>query len=301
MSVKKREKILLIYNPFAGNGMFKNKLDLIIEKVQERGYQVIPVRGTGKSILKQIMKEADSRSYRQVIVAGGDGTINGCVNAMLACDLDLPLAIFPTGTANDFAYYFDLPKEVEKMVDVALGDHTRSVDVGVCNHSYFINVAALGALVDTSQKTDPNLKNTLGVFSYYLKGVTEIANLKPLPVTLITEEKTYEERMYFMLVMNGKSAGGFKKISPESEISDGLLDVILFREMPMIELVPLFVKVIQGQHVSHRNVLSFQTDKMRVESPADVPTDVDGEEGATLPLEFSVLHKKLCIFTEEKV
>ena len=102
-----------------------------------------------------------------------------------------------------------------------------------------------------------------------------------------------------MLVMNGKSAGASKI----SRIGNQRwpLGCYPFQEMPMIELVPLFVKVIQGQHVSHRNVLSFQTDKMRVESPADVPTDVDGEEGATLPLEFSVLHKKLCIFTEEKV
>ncbi len=154
--------------------------------------------------------------------------------------------------------------------------------------------------MDTSQKTDPNLKNTLGVLSYYLKGVTEIANLKPMPVKLITEEETYEENMYFMLVMNGKSAGGFKKISPDSEINDGLLDVILFREMPMRELGPLFVSVIQGQHASHKNVLVFKTNKMRIESSVDVPTDIDGEEGATLPLEFSVLHKKLCVFTKEK-
>lgn len=300
MSAKKRPKILMLYNPLAGDGLLKNKLDLIVERVQEKGYQIIPVRATDGKVVRQAMQEADPSEYRQIIVAGGDGTINVCVNEMLACGLELPLAIFPTGTANDFAYYFSLPLEIEKMLDIALGEYTRSVDVGVCNDAYFINVAALGSLVDTSQKTDPNLKNTLGIFSYYLKGLTEIANLRPLPVTLITREKTYEENMYFMLVMNGKSAGGFKKMAPESEINDGLLDVILFREMPMYELGPLFVKVMQGQHVSHKNVLSFQTDNMRVESSVHIPTDVDGEEGATLPLEFSVLHKKLCVFTEEK-
>ena len=300
MSAKKRPKILMLYNPLAGDGLLKNKLDLIVERVQKKGYQIIPVRATGGKVVRQAMQEADPMEYRQIIVAGGDGTINVCVNEMLTCGLELPLAIFPTGTANDFAYYFSLPLEIEKMLDIALGEYTRSVDVGVCNDAYFINVAALGSLVDTSQKTDPNLKNTLGIFSYYLKGLTEIANLRPLPVTLITQEKTYEENMYFMLVMNGKSAGGFKKIAPESEVNDGLLDVILFREMPMYELGPLFVKVMQGQHVSHKNVLSFQTNKMRVESSVYIPTDVDGEEGATLPLEFSVLHKKLCVFTEEK-
>lgn len=40
----KREKVLLFYNPNSGNGLFKNNLDRIIEKIQDKGYQVVPVR-----------------------------------------------------------------------------------------------------------------------------------------------------------------------------------------------------------------------------------------------------------------
>ena len=119
MSAKKRPKILMLYNPLAGDGLLKNKLDLIVERVQEKGYQIIPVRATGGKVVRQAMQEADPTEYRQIIVAGGDGTINVCVNEMLTCGLELPLAIFPTGTANDFAYYFSLPLEIEKMLDIA--------------------------------------------------------------------------------------------------------------------------------------------------------------------------------------
>ena len=100
-----------------------------------------------------------------------------------------------------------------------------------------------------------------------------------------------------MVVMNGKSAGGLKTLAPDSEINDGRLDVILFRETPLYELVPLVIEFAQGRHIHNKNVLSFQTDWLRIESQLDISTDIDGEKGEKLPLEFSILPKRLNIMT----
>lgn len=295
---EKYEKVLLFYNPHAGNGLFKNNLDYIIDRFQTAGYQVIAVRASKGMAIEKAFATMNEDEYRQVIAAGGDGTINICVNAMIRYNINLPLAIFPAGTANDFAYYFEIPNTIDGMVDIALGNHFTNADVGKVNDRYFINVAAMGALIDVSQKTDPNLKNTIGVMAYYLKAVTEVPNLRAHKVKLITESETYEEEMYFMVVMNGISAGGFKRISPESEINDGLMDVILFRKMPILELGPLLFNVIHGNHSKNKHVLTFRTDKLRIESDGDVSTDIDGEKGEQFPLEFSLLHNRLKIFTE---
>jgi YegS/Rv2252/BmrU family lipid kinase len=174
-----------------------------------------------------------------VIAAGGDGTINLVVNEMMQNNIDLPVAIFPSGTAIDFAYYFDIPHDIDNMIKIALEERYTYADIGRANDKYFINVAAMGFLVDVSQKTDPNIKNTLGIISYYLKGFSEIPNLRPIPVKIISEEYASEDRIYFMLVMNGRSAGGFKRIAPLAEVNDGLLDVMVFKEMPVLELAPL--------------------------------------------------------------
>lgn len=40
---------------------------------------------------------------------------------MIRNNIYLPLAIMPAGTANDFAYYFNIPNEIDKMLDIALG------------------------------------------------------------------------------------------------------------------------------------------------------------------------------------
>lgn len=299
MCLEKAEKVLLFYNPNSGNGLFKNNLDYIIDRFQTAGYQIVPVRAAKGMAIDRALATMNVDEYRQIIAAGGDGTINICVNAMIRHDIHLPLAIFPAGTANDFAYYFEIPNDIDGMVDIALGNHFTNADVGKVNDRHFINVAAMGALIDVSQKTDPNLKNTIGVMAYYLKAVTEVPNLRAHKVRLITPDETYEEEMYFMVVMNGISAGGFKKISPESEINDGLMDVILFRKMPILELGPLLFNVIHGNHSKNKHVLTFKTAELRLESDDDVSTDIDGEQGEKFPLNFGLLHNRLKIFTEE--
>lgn len=293
----KKNKVLLFYNPYAGNGLFKSNLDVIIEKFQKKKMHVIPVRADRKGILNEVMRDMNPGEYKKVIAAGGDGTINIMVNAMMQNRIDLPIAIFPSGTANDFAHYFDLPHDIDGMVKVALEEHYTCIDIGRVNDKFFINVAAMGFLVDVSQKTDPDIKNTLGIISYYLKGVSEIPNLRPIPVKITSEEYTSEDRIYFMLVMNGRSAGGFKRIAPLAEINDGLLDVMLFKEMPILELAPLLFNVMTGQHHENKNVVFFQTNKLCVESEQRVGTDIDGEKGAEFPLQIEVLPRRFRINT----
>jgi len=111
-------KILLIYNPNAGNHSFKNNLDSILEKFQEKGYLVTPFR-LGKGIaLDGLFQKIEPKEYKKVLIAGGDGTINQVLNAMFHAGIDLPIGIYPAGTANDFAQNFNLPASVDEITDI---------------------------------------------------------------------------------------------------------------------------------------------------------------------------------------
>ena len=57
MSEERRKKILLFYNPYSGNGLFKNNLDLIIERFQENGYQLTPVRAAKGMAIEKALNE----------------------------------------------------------------------------------------------------------------------------------------------------------------------------------------------------------------------------------------------------
>lgn len=295
-----RNKVLLIYNPNSGSGMFKNNLDMIVRRFQSKGMIVVPVRADGSISIEQILSEIDESCYRKIIAAGGDGTINIVTNAMVRNDLHLPLALFPAGTANDFAHYFDIPTDIDGMLSIALEDHYTEADLGKCNDRYFVNVAAIGSVIDVSQKTDATMKNALGIVAYYLRGLSEVKSLKPVEVTISSPEYNFTENIFFMVVMNGNSAGGFRKLGVQSSINDGLLDVILFKDMNFMELLPLAINVIQGRHDENRNVIYFQTPSLTIESPVSISTDVDGEHGEPLPLHIEIIPKRLLINTAAK-
>ena len=292
-----KNKVLLIYNPKSGSGMFQSNLDKIVAKFQSRGMIVVPLRADGSVSIESFLSGLNEAQYRKIIAAGGDGTINIVVNAMMKNDLHVPLALFPAGTANDFAHYFDIPTDIDGMLSIALEDNYMDADLGKCNDRYFVNVAAIGPVIDVSQKTDATMKNALGTVAYYLRGLSEVKSLKPVEFTITSPQINFTGDIFFMVVMNGNSAGGFRRLGVQSSINDGLLDVIIFKEMNFMELLPLAINVLQGRHDENKNVIYFQTPSLRIESPADMSTDVDGERGEPLPLDIEIVPRRLKINT----
>jgi YegS/Rv2252/BmrU family lipid kinase len=288
-------KVLLIYNPNSGNRTFKNYLDTILYKFQEKGYLVTLWRIAECCDLPALFQKIDRTEYKKVLIAGGDGTIHQVVNTLLDNGFDLPIGIYPAGTANDFAHNFGLPSGIEEMTEIYTRDNFVYSDVGMANGEYFINVASLGCLTDISQRTDPKVKTSFGIFSYYLKGIEEFQKIRTIKVRVESEDCTFDGEIYFMLVMNGKSAGGFKKVSPRSEISDGLLEVVIFKKCPVLELMNVLTKILRGVHTKNPNVLYFRAARLTVDCEDETGTDLDGERGVPFPLKIEVVPGRLKI------
>jgi hypothetical protein len=121
--------------------------------------------------------------------------------------------------------------------------------------------------------------------------------LKPAKVSIRSKEASSDEEVYFILIMNVKSAGGFKKIAPLASLSDGLLDVYIFRKCPIIELVPLIIQIANGEHAESPYVDYFQTAELMIDCDEPVGTDMDGEKGFDFPLILSVAPRKLKVIT----
>lgn len=290
-------RILLIYNPAAGKGTFKNHLDRIINTVQNNGFYLTPYRLSTTEAMENMLQTINLNSFNRIWIAGGDGTIHQVINSLFRYECTLPVGIFPIGTANDFAYYFSLPNSISKMTNILLCDNYTYCDIGVANGRYFLNVASLGSLIDVSQKTDKRFKNSLGLLAYYIKGAEELTHLKPVKVSIQSKEANYEDEVFFILIMNSKSAGGFRKVAQFAMLNDGLLDVYIFRKCPMIEFIPLFIQFVNGEHAESRYVNYFQTAELAIDCKEMVGTDMDGELGFDLPLEVSVEPRKLKIIT----
>lgn len=275
-------KVKFIYNPFSGENAILSDIDTVIRTHQKKGYIVVPHRISFDIDLERAFDDIDE-SYEYIIVAGGDGTVDTVVNTMKSLDLHLPLAILPVGTANDFAKFIGMSPNVEEACDQILNSTPKPVDIGRINDKYFINVASTGLFTDVSQKTDVNLKNTIGKLAYYIKGLEQLPNFRKLKIEVDSEEFSYHGDMYLMLVFNGQTAGNFK-LAYNSSVADGMLDVIIIKAVMIRELIPLFIRILKGDHLDDPNVIYFKTNKLHIESKEDIVTDIDGEKGPDFPI-----------------
>lgn len=281
------EKVKLIYNPYSGENVILKELDAIVQMHQEKGYQIVPYRIERNKTVKEALKTLDE-GYKYILIAGGDGTVDSVVNAMMEMGINLPIAILPVGTANDFGKFINMPKKVSEAVKKILETEPVPVDIGKVNDKYFINVASTGLFTDISQKTDVNLKNTIGKLAYYLKGIESLPNFRKLKVKITSDEVCYDGEMYLMLVFNGQTAGNFK-LATRADVSDGFLDVIVIKAVAIYEIIPLFIKILKGEHLDSNNVIYFKTNNVLIESNEDIATDIDGEKGPDFPLKVECI------------
>ena len=104
------KRVKLFYNPASGDKSFHLQLDTFIHKFQTAGYDVSIFRSSKRGDITDAIEKISNEDYSILAVAGGDGTVNEIINAMVKKDLTIPLGIFPFGTANDFAGHLNLPR-----------------------------------------------------------------------------------------------------------------------------------------------------------------------------------------------
>ncbi|MGG7078290.1 YegS/Rv2252/BmrU family lipid kinase [Clostridium sardiniense] len=275
-------KVRFIYNPYSGENSILSELDNVIKIHQNYGYQIVPYRiERGREIIEAL--DYIDKSYAYILIAGGDGTVDSVLNAMMKKGIKLPIAILPVGTANDFGKFIEMPQNVTEACKRIVKSKPQPVDIGKINDKYFINVASTGLFTDISQKTDVHLKNAIGKLAYYIKGLEELPNFRKLDVKIRSKEYNYDGQMYLLLLFNGKTAGNLN-LATRADIQDGMLDLILFKAVQVIELLPLFLKVLRGDHLDSEKVVYFKTNDVLIECEEDIVTDIDGEKGPEFPL-----------------
>lgn len=284
------KKVKLIYNPNSGEKKITSQLDNIIKIYQNYNYILIPYRLSKHQHISKAFLDMDE-TYDHLLIAGGDGTVDIVLNAMKEFNIDIPIAILPTGTANDFAKALNISLDINKAVKDIINSEPKSIDIGKINNKYFINVASAGMFTDVSQKINPELKNYMGKVSYYITGIEEALHLRKFNINVNSKEVMYKGDMYLMLVFNGKTAGNLN-LAYKAEVDDGYLDVIIFKAMPIPKSIPVLISILKGEHLDTYNeseILYFKTKKVRIDCCDGLLTDIDGERGPDFPLDIECI------------
>ena len=100
----------------------------------------------------------------RVVLSSGDGGVGPAAEAAGAAGV--PLAVIPSGTANDFARRMRLPDDPRQAARLAVrGEHRRRLDLARMGDRPFVNVATAGLAVAATRRASP-LKRVLGPLAY---------------------------------------------------------------------------------------------------------------------------------------
>jgi lipid kinase YegS len=229
-----------------------------------------------------------------LIAAGGDGTVNEVLHGLMdLSEATRPtLGIVPLGTANDFAMGCDIPRDQLKALALCMKGEPIAIDVGKANEHWFINAASSGFGAEITATTSPELKRLLGAAAYTMMGAILAINLRHYQGSLILPDREITGSGLVAIVGNGRQTGGGIQVAPRACIDDGLLDVLVVRQISPTALLAAARELQQlpadGEYISYR-----QTPWLEVHSEATIPVNLDGEPLSFSKVRYEVLPKAI--------
>jgi diacylglycerol kinase family enzyme len=107
-----------------------------------------------------------------VLVWGGDGTVQRCVDALAGSNV--AVAIIPAGTANQLAGNLGIPTDLPEAVRIAFHGARRRIDLGKLNGEHFAVMAGAGFDAEMISEADSGLKDRAGRLAYVLTGLRHV-------------------------------------------------------------------------------------------------------------------------------
>lgn len=240
--------VAIIMNPTSGSGGGRTLLASISSLLAQRGMQVRVFATQASGDERRQAELALEAGATDVVCVGGDGTLSEVVGVMAG--KDATLYIVPSGTGNDFARAFGLPREPVAALEAQLSGRPERIDLGTINGKPFLNVAGSGFDVEVLRMTE-ELKHIYPGEEAYRKAVLAVVSrYQPMEAELSIDGGPFERRRVTIAEFaNGQYIGGGMRVAPFARDNDGLLDVVTV--VPVWHgLIPLLLPLfILGVHV----------------------------------------------------
>jgi diacylglycerol kinase family enzyme len=128
----------------------------------------------------------------------------------------------------------------------------------------------------------------------YLASVLDTAkDFKNLNLRIVVDQKEINTEAFMVAIANGKYYGGGIKIAPESDLKDGLLDVLIVRDITRGKIMKFLPKVIPGKHMDLDEVTLMRARTIDLYSDEPVFINIDGELEARREAHFKVEDTKV--------
>ena len=266
----------LLYNPLSGK---ENK-----PRTDAECYAVVANLPTE---LMDITEIADLGEFFEkldqsddVVIFGGDGTLNKVANALSDRPVRNDIYYFPCGTGNDFARDIDANDAKEP---VLITDYVKELPTVTVNgkKSKFINGVGFGidgyccevGDVLKGQHKNPNYT------AIAIKGL--LFHFKPVNATVTVDGQTYDfKKVWIAPTMFGRFYGGGMMPTPgqDRSASDKKVSLMVFHKSGKLKTLAIFPSIFKGEHVKKKNnVTIFEGKSITVTFNRPTPLQIDGE------------------------
>jgi len=285
-----KARILFILNPIAGISK-KENIPALIDQLVDKHMFDTEVRYTERAgHASEIAAEAVAENFDYVAAVGGDGTINEIGNELV--NTPTTLIIIPAGSGNGLAIKLGVPFLIRQALALINKGHIIEIDAPKANGRYFFSNSGMGYEGLIAHRFAQTKKR--GFFEYARLGLKYYMNYKEKTYQLVIDGKERKEKLWAIEVSNSGSLGyGIKSVA-QSDMQDGLLDVLMIKKFPKWKMFLMFPIFALGFGSWSRHVSLDEVKEIAVTCADEDYIQLDGDplEKGTI-LEASLVNDKL--------
>jgi YegS/Rv2252/BmrU family lipid kinase len=249
------------------------------------------VRVVETESVDELTEAVSERDGREVVIAGGDGSLNAFVTALCrAGDLgeDPPtVGLLPMGTGNDFARSVDLPKDPAEAARVVLASPVRPVDVLIDDDDMLVaNAVHIGVGEEAGRIAAPWKERLgkvhLGILGYVIGGIAAGFGQQGRHLEVIADDEVISDgsrRVLQVAITIGTSVGGGTELAPDARPGDGLAEVVVSYAVAPSRRARYALRLSRGTHTELDDVVTTRARTVTVRGlHHEVAANSDGEE-----------------------
>ena len=290
---------LFIINPAAGSRNRTKEYSLAIHEAchaRNLDYRIEVSKAPGECT--RIAREAAKTGKPvRIYACGGDGTLNE-VSAGAAGYPHAAVTVFSGGSGNDFVKLFDDPKaffDLERLLDA----EEAEFDMIRCNDDLALNICSVGldARIGTAGASYKRLPLRHGFRAYAASTVVNVIRGIAEHYVVEMDGEVIDGKQTFICVCTGRYYGGGFNPIPEADPADGLLDVLVVREVSRLQVPLVIGKYKDGRSKELPHLARhYRTKHLKIRCDKPTAINLDGELRTDVTVDFSVAKEKLRFF-----
>ncbi|MEZ4776812.1 MAG: YegS/Rv2252/BmrU family lipid kinase [Bacteroidia bacterium] len=267
-------KTLFLINPGSGRKRDSGKTIKIIRDVYQQADAPFEIQLIDFPNLDQTLDKAINNGVDNVFAVGGDGTVNA-VGAKLI-HKPINFGVIPKGSGNGYARNLGFSINTRLAIEQSLDASPILVDTGLFNHRPFLNVAGVGLEAEVAKHF--SLGKNRGFMPYAKSSADRLFGYKPEDYSVSIDGNPFIfNEIMGIAIANGTQWGYDAKISPDSSITDGMLDLIIIHKFPLLMAGLIVGKLFSGQFQDSKYVEVYKARSIDIVRREAGPAQIDGE------------------------